>query len=68
MKIVSYFTGDKFRKYDFRTPGEAYINNGLSWLIKVLRKGCFRTYDPGMDIWGGENLELSFRVCALDQF
>ena len=37
----SYDSGDKFWKYDFRTSGEGYIYNSLSWLIQVIRKGCF---------------------------
>jgi hypothetical protein len=27
--------------YNIIVQVEAYINNGVSWLIKVLRKGCF---------------------------
>ncbi len=36
-------------------------------LLAADRKYFFEVggYDPGMDIWGGENLELSFRVIYL---
>lgn len=39
-------------------------------LLAVDRKYFFDigAYDPGMDIWGGENLELSFRVFIFNQF
>lgn len=44
----------------FRTPTMA------GGLFSIERDYFYEvgSYDEGMDIWGGENLEMSFRVCT----
>lgn len=34
-------------------------------LFSIDRKYFYElgAYDPGLDVWGGENMEISFKVC-----
>ena len=66
----------EFYIFQFAASDHSLVNNGninACFRSPTMAGGLFAigrkffehvgTYDPGFEIWGGENLELSFKVC-----
>ena len=51
-------------KDPFETSLPSYVATMAGGLFTINRKYFYElgTYDVGMDVWGAENLEMSFRV------